>query len=239
LKSFYRVILVNGNCFFSHYSEQESRLSYLILTYVATNIWLRHVEEDLSMSACLEHSASNLWPLGPVYCYSPHPLTWISVFLDFSFHWVWLWIEIFVVGLRGFWSCDLLNESACLRDINGIRAVKLFIEFVVVPPSVDTNHSESFLSNTNNWWCVVMLHFSKICIFLRFDAVQRVGLLLIYLSLVILNGCVNMEQEAVVYNFGEEFVCQVQEANPSIVFTIEFIALLVHWTQYPLGPASR
>jgi hypothetical protein len=29
-------------------------------------------------------------------------------------------------------------QCACLRDIKGIRAVKLFIEFVVVPSSVDT-----------------------------------------------------------------------------------------------------
>jgi hypothetical protein len=35
----------------------------VLLTYLcgtATNIWLRSVEEDPSMSACLEHSASNL-----------------------------------------------------------------------------------------------------------------------------------------------------------------------------------
>jgi hypothetical protein len=34
-----------------------------LLTYLCgttTNIWLRPVQEDLSMSACLEHSASNL-----------------------------------------------------------------------------------------------------------------------------------------------------------------------------------
>jgi hypothetical protein len=34
-----------------------------ILTYLCgttTNIWLRPVQEDLSMTACLEHSASNL-----------------------------------------------------------------------------------------------------------------------------------------------------------------------------------
>jgi hypothetical protein len=29
-------------------------------------------------------------PLGPGYRCSPHPPTWISVFLDFSFQWVWL-----------------------------------------------------------------------------------------------------------------------------------------------------
>jgi hypothetical protein len=29
-------------------------------------------------------------------------------------------------------------QSACLRDIQGNRAVKLFIEFVVVPPPLDT-----------------------------------------------------------------------------------------------------
>jgi hypothetical protein len=29
-------------------------------------------------------------------------------------------------------------QSACLHDIKGIRAVKLFIEFVVVPSPVDT-----------------------------------------------------------------------------------------------------
>jgi hypothetical protein len=29
-------------------------------------------------------------------------------------------------------------QLACLRDIQGIQAVKLFIEFVVAPPPVDT-----------------------------------------------------------------------------------------------------
>jgi hypothetical protein len=33
-------------------------------------------------------------------------------------------------------------------------------------------------------------------------------------------------------NFDEDFVCHVQEANLSIIFTIDFIALIVHWTQY-------
>jgi hypothetical protein len=58
------------------------------------------------MSACLKHSASNHWPLGLGYRCSPHPPTWISVLIDFSFHWVWLWIELFVVGLRVLWSCE-------------------------------------------------------------------------------------------------------------------------------------
>jgi hypothetical protein len=79
-------------------------LTYLCCT--TTNIWLRPVEEHLFMTACLEHSASNPWPLRPGYRYSPHPPTWISVFLDFSLQWVWLWIELFVVGLMVFWSCD-------------------------------------------------------------------------------------------------------------------------------------
>jgi hypothetical protein len=84
-------------------------LKVALLIYLCgttTNIWLRPVQEDLSMTACLEHSASNLWPLGPGYHCSPHPPTWISVFLDFSFQWVWLWIELFVKSLRVFWSCD-------------------------------------------------------------------------------------------------------------------------------------
>jgi hypothetical protein len=37
-----------------------------LLTYLCgttTNIWLRPFEEDLSMTAFLEHNASNLWPL--------------------------------------------------------------------------------------------------------------------------------------------------------------------------------
>jgi hypothetical protein len=64
------------------------------------------------MSACLEHSASNLWPLGPGYRCSPHPPTCISAFLDFSFHWVCS-IELFVVGLRIFWLCDK-RSAICL-----------------------------------------------------------------------------------------------------------------------------
>jgi hypothetical protein len=67
------------------------------------------------MTACLEHSASNLWPLGPGYRCSPLPPTWISVFLDFSFDWVWLWIELFVVGLWVFWSCDQ-RSAICLSS---------------------------------------------------------------------------------------------------------------------------
>jgi hypothetical protein len=85
---------------------------YLLTSLCGTTtiIWLRPIEEDFSMSACLEHSASNLWPLGPGYHYSPpHPPIQISVFVDFSSHWVWLWIELFVV----FWSCDQ-HSAICL-----------------------------------------------------------------------------------------------------------------------------
>jgi hypothetical protein len=71
------------------------------------------VEEDLSMNACLEHSAS----LGSVFRCSPHPPTWISVFLVFFFHWVWLWIELFVVGFRVFWSYDQ-HSAICLSSWN-------------------------------------------------------------------------------------------------------------------------
>jgi hypothetical protein len=42
--------------------ELKFKMTYL-LTYLCgttTNIWLRPVQEDLSMTACLEHSASNL-----------------------------------------------------------------------------------------------------------------------------------------------------------------------------------
>jgi hypothetical protein len=38
-------------------------LCYFLLTYLCgttTNIWLRPVQEDLSMTACLDHSASNI-----------------------------------------------------------------------------------------------------------------------------------------------------------------------------------
>jgi hypothetical protein len=112
-----------------------------LFTYLcgtSTNIWLRPDQEDLSMTVCLEHSASNLWRLGPGYCCSPHPPNWISVFLDFSFQWGWLWIEFFVVGLRVFWSCDQ-RSAICLSSWHlGHRAVELFIEFVVVPSPVDT-----------------------------------------------------------------------------------------------------
>jgi hypothetical protein len=87
-----------------------------LLTYLCgttTNIWLRPVKEDLSMTACLKHSASNLWLLGSGYRSSPHPPISILVFLDFSFHWVWLWIELLVVGLRVFWLCDQ-HSAICL-----------------------------------------------------------------------------------------------------------------------------
>jgi hypothetical protein len=90
-------------------------LTYLLTYGTTTNTCLRPVEEDLSISAYLEHSASNLWPLGPGYRCSPYPPTWISVFLDFSFHWVWLWIGFFVIGLRVFWSCDQ-RSAICLSS---------------------------------------------------------------------------------------------------------------------------
>jgi hypothetical protein len=67
------------------------------------------------MSACLEHVAFTLWPLGPGYCCSTHPPIWISVFLYFFFHWVWLWIDLFAVGLRVFWSCDQ-RSAICLSS---------------------------------------------------------------------------------------------------------------------------
>jgi hypothetical protein len=46
-----------------------------------------------------------------------------------------------VVGLRVFESFDHVTSVAqfvCLRDTWGIQAVKIFIEFVVVPSPVDT-----------------------------------------------------------------------------------------------------
>jgi hypothetical protein len=50
-----------------------------------------------------------------------------------------------VFSVRGVWlfeASDLVTSVAqsayCLRDIQGIRAVKLLIEFVVVPSPVDT-----------------------------------------------------------------------------------------------------
>jgi hypothetical protein len=57
-----------------------------------TNTWLRPVEEDLSISACLEHSASTVQSLTPSAVHPIRP-TWISVFFDFSFHWVCLSIK--------------------------------------------------------------------------------------------------------------------------------------------------
>jgi hypothetical protein len=45
------------------------------------------------------------------------------------------------LALQVFESSDHVTsvaQSACLRDIKGIRTVKLFIEFVVVPSPVDT-----------------------------------------------------------------------------------------------------
>jgi hypothetical protein len=107
-----------------------------LVTYLCgttTNIWLRPVQEDLSMTPSLEQSASNLWPLGPDYRCSPHPPTWISVFLDFSFQWVWLWEELFVVGLRVFWSCDQ-RSAICLSLWHGFFTLnenqKLTIKFI-------------------------------------------------------------------------------------------------------------
>jgi hypothetical protein len=45
--------------------------------------------------------------------------------------------------------------------------------------------------------------------------------------------------KAAMQYLSEDFVCHVQEAYPSIVFTIEFIALLEHWTQYSFVIAFR
>jgi hypothetical protein len=82
------------------------------------------------MSACPEYSASNLWPLGPGCRCSPYPPTLVYP--------PWLWIELIVVGLRVFWSCDQ-GSAICLSSWHsGIWTVKLFIEFVVVPPPIGT-----------------------------------------------------------------------------------------------------
>jgi hypothetical protein len=69
---------------------------------------------------------------------------------------------------------------------------------------------------------------------LHFGAVQTVELLLIYL---IETQPGNAERSRLrgVRGGRIEFwqsICHVQEANPSIVFPIEFIAFLVHWTLY-------
>jgi hypothetical protein len=66
-------------CLHSDVRQFHFTLSSVQLCGTTINIWLRPVQEDLSMTACLEHSASNLWPLAPGYRCSPHPLTWISV----------------------------------------------------------------------------------------------------------------------------------------------------------------
>jgi hypothetical protein len=76
--------------------------------YLVKVCWRRSLYNCLFWAQCF-----NLWPLGPGNRCSPHPPTWISVFLDFSFHWVCLWIELFVVGLRVFWSRDQLS-AICL-----------------------------------------------------------------------------------------------------------------------------
>jgi hypothetical protein len=67
------------------------------------------------MSDYSEPSVSNLWPLRLGYRCSLYPPTWISVFLGFSFHWVWLWIELFEVGLWVFRSCDQ-RSAICLSS---------------------------------------------------------------------------------------------------------------------------
>jgi hypothetical protein len=77
------------------------------------------------MSACLEYSASNLWPLGPLFTPSAH--------LDFGLPW---FVRPFCLALNSGTSSD--HIVACLFDIMSIRVVKLFIEFMVVPPLVDT-----------------------------------------------------------------------------------------------------
>jgi hypothetical protein len=94
------------------------KLLNCLLTYLCgttTDTCLRPFEEDLSMSACLDHSTSNLCTLGSGYGCSPHPPTLISVVLDFSFDWGWLWVELFVLGLRVFWLCDQ-RSAICLSS---------------------------------------------------------------------------------------------------------------------------
>jgi hypothetical protein len=112
---------------------------YFLLTYLCgttTNTWLRPVKEHLS--ACLEHnhSAFNLWPLGPCYRWSPHSPTWILVFLECSFHWVWLCIEFSVVGVRVFWSCDQRSAIYLSSWHSGHSGCQT--PYRVVPPPVDT-----------------------------------------------------------------------------------------------------
>jgi hypothetical protein len=125
-----------------------------------TTTCLRHVEKDLSMSACLLHSASNLWPLGPGYRCSPHLPTWILVFLDLSFQWVWLGIELFVVGFRVLWSCD--QRSAICFVFVTFRAFGLFNS---LSSSSCRHHfrfsgryAETFLSNKSNWFFSLLVN---------------------------------------------------------------------------------
>jgi hypothetical protein len=83
-------------------SKHANHYTYLLMChcnqYFVKACWRRSLHDCLSRAQCV-------WPLGPGYRCSPHPPTWIAVFLDFSFHWVWLWIDLFVSGLRVLRSC--------------------------------------------------------------------------------------------------------------------------------------
>jgi hypothetical protein len=104
--------LIALNLFSNVTYKYTDLLTYLLMwhynQYLIKACWRRSLHDCLSWRTVL-------WPLGPGYrCYT-HPPTWISVFLDFSFQWVWLWIEHFVVGLRVLWSCDQRSAN-CLSS---------------------------------------------------------------------------------------------------------------------------
>jgi hypothetical protein len=84
-------------------------LMWLYNQYLVKAYWRR-----LLMSASL---ASNHWALGPGYRGCSN--TWILVFSDFFFHWVWLWCGM----VRVSWSCDQCS-AICLFSWNLVALVK-------------------------------------------------------------------------------------------------------------------
>jgi hypothetical protein len=98
----------------------------------------RSLHDCLSWAQCVQSLTSRAR-------LSVHPPNWILVFLDFSFHWVWLWIELFVVGLRVFWSCD----QPCLKyDLLKFQRKALTL----------SSHERFLITHPVRWY---LLHYEK------------------------------------------------------------------------------
>jgi hypothetical protein len=109
-------LIKSGLCYWIGTNIQCFFIPYLCGTmwhynqYLVKACWKRYLHDCLSWAQCVQ----SLTPRARLSLFTP------SAHLDFglpwfTFHWVRLWIELFVVGLRVFWSCDQ-RSAICLSS---------------------------------------------------------------------------------------------------------------------------